>query len=265
MIPALLGGRVMQIPVRFGVLAASAAGMLGCATEAAPPSSSTAAAPQTCKLHADCASGWCKDGVCGPKASCTDGVQNATETGVDCGGPCAACPPPPPRCDDAIQNGKETDLDCGGTCGPCAVGKSCSGNADCASALCVSTVCRAPGWALGAGVDGFGGYTVVATLKMATPSALAFNPAAPDELWVANRKDGSLTIVSLTNGTAVRYVDKALHFLEGSCSCACPCPPPQRRSRALGASRRRLRTLGAKGLRGTGELAACVAGRRGWR
>lgn len=27
--------------------------------------------------------------------SCTDGVQNQGETGIDCGGPCAACPPPP--------------------------------------------------------------------------------------------------------------------------------------------------------------------------
>ncbi|MBT8325593.1 MAG: hypothetical protein KJO96_09860, partial [Winogradskyella sp.] len=27
-------------------------------------------------------------------ATCSDGVQNQGETGVDCGGPCAACPPP---------------------------------------------------------------------------------------------------------------------------------------------------------------------------
>lgn len=27
-----------------------------------------------------------------PSASCTDGIQNQNETGIDCGGPCAACP-----------------------------------------------------------------------------------------------------------------------------------------------------------------------------
>ncbi len=27
--------------------------------------------------------------------TCTDGIQNQGETGIDCGGPCAACPPPP--------------------------------------------------------------------------------------------------------------------------------------------------------------------------
>ena len=29
-------------------------------------------------------------------ATCSDGIQNQEETGVDCGGPCPACPPPPP-------------------------------------------------------------------------------------------------------------------------------------------------------------------------
>jgi len=43
--------------------------------------------------------------------TCTDGVQNGNETGVDCGGPdCPACP----TCNDGVQNGNETDVDCGG-------------------------------------------------------------------------------------------------------------------------------------------------------
>ncbi|MEL7376125.1 MAG: hypothetical protein AAFN65_04130, partial [Bacteroidota bacterium] len=46
---------------------------------------------------------------CSP--TCSDGIQNGSETDVDCGGPdCAACP----TCDDGIQNGDETDVDCGG-------------------------------------------------------------------------------------------------------------------------------------------------------
>ena len=52
---------------------------------------------------------------CGPP-SCTDGIQNGDETGVDCGGSsCPACP----TCTDGIQNGDETGVDCGGSCAPC--------------------------------------------------------------------------------------------------------------------------------------------------
>lgn len=49
--------------------------------------------------------------------TCTDGIQNGDETGIDCGGSsCEACP----TCDDGIQNGDETGVDCGGaTCEAC--------------------------------------------------------------------------------------------------------------------------------------------------
>jgi len=38
--------------------------------------------------------------------SCSDGIQNQGETGIDCGGPCTACsqPPPPEQCTDADTN-----------------------------------------------------------------------------------------------------------------------------------------------------------------
>jgi hypothetical protein len=54
---------------------------------------------------------------CAPCPTCNDGIQNGSETGVDCGGPdCAACP----TCDDGIQNGSETGVDCGGPdCAAC--------------------------------------------------------------------------------------------------------------------------------------------------
>jgi len=48
--------------------------------------------------------------------TCTDGIQNQGETGVDCGGPCPACTG---SCFDGIQNGTETGVDCGGTCPAC--------------------------------------------------------------------------------------------------------------------------------------------------
>jgi len=51
----------------------------------------------------------------GSGPSCSDGIQNQNETGVDCGGPCAPCP----TCNDGIQNQGETGIDCGGPCGAC--------------------------------------------------------------------------------------------------------------------------------------------------
>ncbi|MBL0027018.1 MAG: T9SS type A sorting domain-containing protein [Saprospiraceae bacterium] len=43
--------------------------------------------------------------------TCTDGIKNGSETGIDCGGPtCPVCP----TCTDGIKNGKETGKDCGG-------------------------------------------------------------------------------------------------------------------------------------------------------
>ena len=51
----------------------------------------------------------------GSGPSCSDGIQNQGETGVDCGGPCSPCP----TCNDGIQNQGETGVDCGGPCGAC--------------------------------------------------------------------------------------------------------------------------------------------------
>jgi len=47
---------------------------------------------QNCNTGADCVTASCQGGVCAPPApTCTDGVQNGNETGVDCGGSCPAC------------------------------------------------------------------------------------------------------------------------------------------------------------------------------
>ena len=54
-------------------------------------------------------------GPCDACESCDDGIQNQGETGVDCGGPCDACE----SCDDGIQNQGETGVDCGGPCDAC--------------------------------------------------------------------------------------------------------------------------------------------------
>ncbi len=90
--------------------------------------------------------------------TCNDGVQDGTETDVDCGGPicsgcavgkkcvqtsdCTApegCDKTTKRCDanqcnDGALDGNETDVDCGGgTCSGCGVGKKCKFTSDCLS------------------------------------------------------------------------------------------------------------------------------------
>mgnify|MGYP006272875685 CR=1 FL=1 len=70
-----------------------------------------------CASDSDCPGGYeCVDGDCEEiPESCDDGIKNQDETGVDCGGPCEACP----TCDDGIQNQNETGVDCGGPCIDC--------------------------------------------------------------------------------------------------------------------------------------------------
>jgi hypothetical protein len=88
----------------------------------------------SCSDKDDTAAGTCSDGIknqtetgvdcggpCGACPTCTDGIKNGTETGVDCGGSCAACA----SCSDNIQNQGETGIDCGGPCPPCST-PSCS-------------------------------------------------------------------------------------------------------------------------------------------
>ncbi len=50
--------------------------------------------------------------------TCSDGIQNQDETGVDCGGVCNDCTTTE-TCSDGIQNQDETGVDCGGVCATC--------------------------------------------------------------------------------------------------------------------------------------------------
>ena len=84
---------------------------------------------QACKINSDCASTlWCKNLSCtNATATCADGFQNSTETGVDCGGNCTqSCYPYTSSCQQ------------------CADTKGCSSNDDCKSLNCVNNVCAAP-------------------------------------------------------------------------------------------------------------------------
>jgi hypothetical protein len=53
-----------------------------------------------------------------------------------------AQPTPPPTCTDGIQNGDETGVDCGGSCPRCANGTGCANRNDCLSGVCLDGMCQ---------------------------------------------------------------------------------------------------------------------------
>src|SRR5690606_23685710 len=96
----------------------------------------------------EAAPGTCADGVenqdetdvdCGGTTCDPCGIGQRCSGGSDCttgncdSGTCAAVSA---SCTDGVQNGTETDVDCGGSCGPCADGQSCGAPADCTSGYC---------------------------------------------------------------------------------------------------------------------------------
>jgi hypothetical protein len=122
-----------------------------------------------CNNGADCISGVCTGKIC-QAGTCNDGVQNADETGIDCGGRCASqnkcadkmgcvvsndcssgictsniCETP--NCNDGIRNGNEAGIDCGGSCVPsklCGSGSTCNHAFDCISGVCTGNICQTP-------------------------------------------------------------------------------------------------------------------------
>ena len=67
-------------------------------------------------------------GVCAACAgpTCYDGIRNQNEVGVDCGGPCYTTCPTTTTCSDNIKNQGEEGIDCGGPCQACTVTATCS-------------------------------------------------------------------------------------------------------------------------------------------
>jgi hypothetical protein len=127
-----------------------------------------------CKKSSDCVDQECStNGICSP-ASCSDGIKNGTETGLDCGGDCNTCADGvgcavnadctskscdsagtklclPPTDTDGITNGNETDTDCGSggtndngenTNAPaCPDLDMCVTGADCLDLICTNGTC----------------------------------------------------------------------------------------------------------------------------
>jgi len=102
----------------------------------------------------------CED--CSENETCTDNIQNGSETDVDCGGLCGNCIMgkkcslhvdcssnncklgrcSPSSCTDQIKNGLETDTDCGGkNCPACPDLMICDGRDDCLSDNCFDWLC----------------------------------------------------------------------------------------------------------------------------
>lgn len=81
-----------------------------------------------------------------PAGGCVDGRSNADgtcDTGGDtCQGDSCAPAPTPPSCSDGRQNGTETGVDCGGVCPACSGEQACVSDADCPSPTsCLAGVC----------------------------------------------------------------------------------------------------------------------------
>jgi hypothetical protein len=89
---------------------------------------------QTCTVAAQCASGFCVDGVCCGTA-CDGACQSCSQTGE-----VGTCSPVKNATDDACRSGSTCD-----GAGACRkdLGRSCAASADCASGSCVDGVCCA--------------------------------------------------------------------------------------------------------------------------
>jgi hypothetical protein len=207
---------------------------------------------QSCLLGTDCDAGVCnanKDQGGGPincptKGSCVcqlpaanDGVQNSTETGVDCGGddqpgsdgapPCApgtpcgtdgndcssgicsggVCTISTPT--DTVMNGGETDVDCGGNPSP----STCvpTDSADCAPPCGDNLTC-------GSDSDCLSGYCSLLTLKCVDGQSCKglVTPAAIMHQYGTVAMDGTTTTTVAANGDAVGQLDSNGYFADGS-------------------------------------------------
>ncbi len=111
----------------------------------------------TCQMPNTCGGGnvanvcGCTPTTCAAQGKTCGTIPNGCGGTVDCG----TCVQPKfcsganvcvsASCGDGVQNGSETDLDCGGPdCAHCANGKTCGGNGDCLSANCVGGTCKPP-------------------------------------------------------------------------------------------------------------------------
>ncbi len=188
-----------------------------------------------CKVDADCPLG----GGCDVTTmtcdadTCHDGIQNGSETDVDCGGSCGGCAVGKKcfatsdcltsegcdvttktcdanTCSDGIHDGGETDVDCGGgVCPACANLLHCGAGSDCQSGVCTGGACQAPSCSDGVqnedetSVDcgGVCGTCTVLALGAGVASTVGgeFHPGAA---WATSSTPGGMSV----DGLALTFV-----------------------------------------------------------
>lgn len=85
-----------------------------------------------------CSLGWCDGG--GQCVECLDNVDHGCLVNESCDVATYTCIAA--NCTDGIQNGSETDINCGGPdCNKCLNGDSCENASDCQSNLCSGLLC----------------------------------------------------------------------------------------------------------------------------
>ncbi len=169
-----------------------------------------------------------------PDPTCTDGIQNGDETGVDCGGP--DCPVCVPTCTDGVQNGNETGVDCGGpdcpTCPTCSDGiqNGDETGVDCGGSCPTSCPCTAfngsalYSWDVGVPTACGVANATQTTYQAWTNEGFIIENMALDQAYNynfctgydANTWEGSLTVYSLSGDATNGYaIEEFLGFIEG--------------------------------------------------
>ncbi len=167
-----------------------------------------------CSAGLSCVFGTCSAQLAADGAGCHEG--NDCSSGVCTDELCAVA-----ACDDGVHNGTEADLDCGGPCSTkCGGGKLCKVDADCLHGKCLAGLCDlGPGELIGTGdpVKPTAKLKALVTSDMADPTDLAFSSLNPDELWIVNRANDTITVV-FNAGKADQQLalirDFSHHFLE---------------------------------------------------
>ncbi|MDI1445972.1 lamin tail domain-containing protein [Polyangium sp. 6x1] len=182
-----------------------------------------------CNTGAQCPSGVCASGVC-KAASCADGVQNGSETDVDCGG--AGCP-------------------------ACGVGEGCLVTADCKSGLCVSGVCQPPAVLGTSPADGAAGAPVSSTVSVTFSGAM--DPATLTTQTTVGPCTGTVQLSTDGFATCLGFA-AASPVMSGNGTVATWTPSP---ALSYGTTYRVRVTVAAKGIDGA-ALAASYASSTGF-
>jgi hypothetical protein len=134
-----VAGSMCMLPVGMGVCELDTMGLFGCVQcggAAGCPGATMTCSQNTCVMATCTVCGTPGCLLCPVGQACTAATQCAS--GVCTGIPAKTCQA---SCSDGVKNGNETGVDCGGgTCPPCPTGENCALPTDCASGVCAPSV-----------------------------------------------------------------------------------------------------------------------------